>query len=162
MSLFKGINQIFRTIGVGQNKVLNSEKAKRSKKLLLRNGITMIVLGVIGVITCLVVAFTCPFESDRFMLRAIPIFFAVFSFALACFGGVTTFMGVSLKVASETSQVITEEIGFNCPNCGIALTYDGNFCPNCGAGLKNLCPNCQTENEATDKFCKNCGRQLLD
>jgi hypothetical protein len=57
---------------------------------------------------------------------------------------------------------LINNLGMQCPRCGVATSDGQNYCGGCGHQLINVCSGCGTINPPFFKFCGQCGRNLAD
>ena len=154
--MFKNLEEEIKALNSDVKSVANSEKAKKLKQKLLKNGITLAVIGGILLIASIALFFS-SYQVITIALGSI-LFFA---------GGITAGIGsifISLAfrivVVGYTTNLIDETVGNNCPKCGDKINQDEIFCSKCGFQVKKECPECKTINSHKDKFCKKCGKEL--
>ncbi len=157
--MFKGLQEEIKKLNKDVKNVANCEKAKALRKKLLTIGLTMAILGGIGVLTCFTLFATAGMGgfSPRIM---IPFILFLPCGVVAGIGVSIAQLGFQILVTGYTANLVDEVVGNNCPTCNDIISEDEMFCSKCGTKLKSECPDCKTINAATDKFCKKCGKQL--
>jgi len=174
--MFKGLKNTIKGLNSNINNITNSEKAKKLRKNLLRIGITLVIVGLIGVIVCMGIMMSKSFDFGENMSSSISDnsndFFSeskgimILSMLVIPFGiifiiGVILIrLGLSIVIAGFTSKLIDGEVGNNCPNCGNRIEGNKAFCPRCGNQLNKQCVNCGHINHFKNLHCERCGRKL--
>ena len=170
------LRNIVKELNYDISDVANSEKAKKLRKTLLCIGIPMLVIGIVGTITCFVLFViggvnqqpqlpTNPGEGVSLGFPSemlIPFFLIIPCFIIFALGVELTSLGLKIIATGFTSKLIDETVGNNCPNCGNEILKNNSFCPKCGTKLVKKCPNCNHENDNKSDYCVNCGTSLND
>ena len=120
--------------------VANSQRAKKLRKKLLLIGLSMAIIGFLGVFICFILFATAgfsAFDSNGFSSRIFIPFFLFVSFGvLATIGSTIASYGFRIVVVGYTTQLIDETVGNNCPECGDKIENDEFFCSKCGYQVK--------------------------
>ncbi len=163
-NLFKGLKDEIIKLNNSAKTVANCEKAKRMRAKLLAIGLSMAIVGFIGVITCFVLFVTAGakgFSQNGFSPRIIiPFVLFLPCGAIASIGSAIASLGFKILVTGYTTNLIDETVGNNCPNCGDVIDDEEFFCSKCGTQLKIECPNCKTINSLKNTYCTKCGKEL--
>ena len=162
--MFTRLRDEIKNLNADLNNVANCEKAKRLRKKLLTIGLTMAIIGGIGLFTCFVLFVTAGRESftqNGFSARVLVPYILFMPFALlSAIGTNIAHLGFSIVITGYTTNLVNETIGNNCPKCGDAIDADEIYCNKCGEKVKKVCADCQTINSVKDEFCRKCGNKL--
>lgn len=164
MSLFSGLEEEIKALNSNVKNVANSEKAKKLRKKLLSIGLSMAIIGWIGVFVCFILFATAgmaAFGDNGFTARLLVPFILFIPFgAIGSIGSNIASYGFKIIITGYTTDLIDETVGNNCPKCGDKINEDEMFCSKCGFQLRKECHDCKTINSYKDKFCKKCGKEL--
>lgn len=164
MSYFNGLKEEIKALNSDVNNVANCERAKQLRSKLLTIGLSMAIIGFVGVFICFILFATAGFSAfseNGFSARILVPFFLIIPCAIV--GGIgasIASLGFKIVVTGYTTKLIDETVGNNCPKCGDRIDADEMFCSKCGYRVKKECPNCKAINSHKDKFCKKCGKEL--
>ncbi len=149
--MFNGIKNTIRDLNSNVNNATNCERAKKLRRSLLFTGITMALIGFVGVIVCFILFATAglnAFSSTGFSARILVPFFLIIPFGII--GGIGTMIakiGFTIVVAgyvSKATDTIIENSEENskaksdkvvCSYCGHKNDKDDNYCESCGGRL---------------------------
>lgn len=156
------LTETINELNSGVKNVANCEKAKKLRKKLLSIGLPLVIIGLLGIITCILLATLSGVKgangSPAFMI--IPLV-AIFPCGIiVSIGGIITSFGFNIIITGKTANLIDEATGSNCSNCGEPITSEMLFCPKCGTGVKKACPNCKHVNKYKNEYCEKCGTKL--
>ena len=164
MSIFSGLTEEIKSLNSNVKDVTNCERARNLRKKLLTIGLTMAIVGFLGVFICFILFATAGFsgfDKNGFTARLlVPFILFVPCGIVGGIGARIATLGFKIVVVGYTTNLIDEAVGNNCPKCGDKITQDEIFCSNCGCKIKVECPDCKTINTHKDKFCKKCGKNL--
>lgn len=162
--MFKNLEEEIKALNSDVKSVANCEKAKNLRKKLLSIGLTMAIVGFVGVFVCFVLFATAGFDAfgeNGFTARVlVPFFLFIPCGIIGGIGSTIASYGFKIVVVGYTTNLIDETVGNNCPKCGDKINQDEIFCSKCGFQVKKECPECKTINSHKDKFCKKCGKEL--
>lgn len=156
-NMFNNLRETIKNINADVRDVANCEKAKKLRKRLLAIGLTLAVVGYIGVF----VFFFCFAFAKGEMAKIIT--YLVLFMVCGVIGSIGTqlaALGFKIVVTGYTSNLINETVGNNCPNCGQTIEPEVQFCSRCGAKVKKECPNCHHINNLKNDYCEKCGNRL--
>ena len=162
--MFKNLSETIKLLNADVKNVANCEKAKKLRKKLLTIGLTMAVVGFLGVFICFVLFTTATFSdvgSDGFSARILVPFILFVPCGMV--GGVglsIASLGFRIVITGYASNLIDETVGNNCPNCGVAINSEMPFCSKCGTKIKKECVDCKHINGHENKYCEKCGKLL--
>lgn len=155
----------------------NNNKHEKTKKILKIVGPIVLVFGLVGFVTGIVLIFSSEENFVPFIwLPSVSVFLIFIGFSLSAFAyrrEVARYLkNDSIPIINEASEELKPSFkniasAFNdgkndtkcCPKCGQKVDDESKFCTNCGTPLTIICPNCHTEVEP-GKFCSNCGKPL--
>ena len=164
MSFFENLSNEIKSLNSDVKNVANSERAKNLRKKLLTIGLTMAIVGFLGVFICFILFATAGFAAfgeNGFTARVLVPFFLFIPFGIiGGIGSTLASFGFKIVVTGYTTQLIDDVVGNNCPNCGDKIDAEEKFCSKCGYKLIRECPDCKAINTYKDKFCKKCGKEL--
>ena len=175
--MFNSLRNRIKELNSDVNIVTNSEEASKLRKKILLFGIPMLVVGIIGVITCFVFLVKGVINYTQSMMDSVkdmslslsfpteillPFFILIPCFFVLAIGGTLTSLGLRIAITGHSSNFINKTVGDNCPNCGTLIVKDNSFCSKCGTKLTKKCPNCNHDNDYKNDYCVNCGTPMND
>lgn len=162
--MFKNLEDTIKTLNADVKNVANCEKAKKLRKKLLSIGLTLAIVGFLGVFACFVsfaiTSFNPSMLDDSTIGLIIPYILFIPFGIIASIGSAITSLGFKIIITGYTTNLINETVGNNCPNCGETFSSEMIFCSKCGTKLKNECPNCKHINSYKSSYCEKCGTKL--
>ena len=164
MSMFRNLSDEIKILNSDLNNVANCERAKKLRKKLLTIGLTMAIIGYVGVFVCFalfaILGFSSVGSEGFAVTMVIPL---VLFMPFAILGGLGTniaALGLRIVITGFVSKAIDDKVGNNCPKCNDVIRPDEIYCSKCGYQVKKECADCKTINTYKDKFCKKCGKEL--
>ena len=172
--MFNNLQSTIKQLNANTKDVANSQQAIKLRKKLLAIGISLTVLGVLAIITC--IALFMFFGTELLNSHAnsditqsgdlinkkvfIPLFLIFPSAIILMFGVVILSLALKIVIVGYTAKLVDETVGENCPNCGKVLSNNAQFCANCGTKTKIACPKCGRIVDPKSRFCEGCGESL--
>ena len=151
-----------RDLNLKTAQTLDTEKAKRIKKLLIGWGIFGLILGICLVITGMAIFMSGDGPSSFGFPPNIFIGMAVFFLGglIAGFSSLALQAGIAVIVTGAATKFA--DLSEKCPKCGDVVETDEQYCTKCGEPLNvnSKCRYCGCQNKVSAKHCKQCGRQL--
>ena len=148
--MFNNLQSTIKQLNANTKDVANSQQAIKLRKKLLAIGISLTVLGVLAIITC--IALFMFFGTELLNSHAnsdiaqsgdlinkkvfIPLFLIFPSAIILMFGVVILSLALKIVIVGYTAKLVDETVGENCPNYGKALSNNAQFCANCGTKTK--------------------------
>lgn len=158
--MFKNLRGTIKDLNADVKNVANCEKAKKLRKKLLGIGLTMAIVGLLGLITCFAMIFVTAANMEFSSVVFIPMIFFFPSGVLFAIGTYISSLGFQIMAAGYTTNLIDETVGNICPNCKESLNQTDLFCKKCGAKVRKVCSSCGNINDCKSKFCSKCGKEL--
>lgn len=162
--MFKSLKATIDALNTGVKNVANSKKAIKLRKKLLTIGISLLVVGSLGVFVCFVLFATAgskAFGPSGFAPRVLVPFFLFIPFgAIANIGRIFTTYGFKIVVVGYSTNLIDETIVDKCHNCGENINDEMNFCTKCGVEVRKKCSKCDHINNYKYEYCEKCGNEL--
>ena len=162
--MFNNLRETIKGLNANVNNVANSEKATKLRKKLLSIGLTLAILGFLGVFVCFAIFAISSFNAvntNAFSTGIIVPCLLIFPFGImGSIGAVIASLGFQIVITGYATNLIDETVGNNCPNCVKTIDSDMQFCANCGTELKKECPNCKASNDNQNEYCSKCGTKL--
>ena len=148
--MFNNLRETIKGLNANVNNVANSEKAIKLRKKLLSIGLTLAILGFLGVFVCFAIFAILSFNAvntNTFSTGIIVPCLLIFPFGImGSIGAVIASLGFQIVITGYATNLIDETVGNNCPNCGTEL--------------KKECPNCKVSNDNQNEYCSKCGTKL--
>ena len=159
--MFKNLQETIKALNADVKNVANSEKAKKLRKKLLAIGLTMAIVGFVGVFVCFILFVTAGMGGSEFSARIIvPFVLFMPCGVLGGIGSMIASLGFSIVVTGYTANLVNETVGNNCPNCKETINSEMIYCAHCGERLKKECTNCKYVNDNKNEYCEKCGKLL--
>lgn len=161
--MFKNLQNTITKLNADVSDTLNQEKAKKLRKKLIAIGLSLAIIGFVGVFVCFTLFATAGFDAfgeHGFTARVIVPFVLFIPFGmLGGVGSMLASLGFKILIAGETTKFVDKSINVRC-ECGNMIKTDVKFCPACGKQVRKTCSKCNTVNDPNSKFCTNCGEKL--
>ena len=158
--MFKNLRDTIKDLNADMKNVANCEKAKKLRKKLLGIGLTLAIVGMLGLITCFAMIFVTAINMQFNSVVFIPMIFFFPSGVLFALGTYISSLGFQIMVTGYTTNLIDETVGNVCPNCKESLNQNDLFCKKCGTKVRKECSSCGNINDFKSKFCSKCGNKL--
>lgn len=162
--MFKNLQETIKALNADAKNVANCEKAKNLRKKLLTIGLTMAIVGFLGVFACFVMftlAGANSMGTEGFSTKIlVPFLLFIPCGIIAAIGAKLASLGFKIVVAGYTTSLIDETVGNSCPKCGEAITPEMQFCSKCGTKVRKECSKCKHINNHKSEYCEKCGTKL--
>ena len=162
--MFNNLRDTIKALNSDVKDVANCKRAKALRKKLLGIGTTLVLAGIIGIITCLALFITAgegAFTQNGFSARVLVPFILIIPFGLIT--GVGSFLvslALKIVITGYTANLVDETVGSHCHNCGENIDPELNFCSKCGSQQKKECSVCKHQNKLDNNYCEKCGNKL--